>query len=125
MAGSMKARGNVAETINWWQFLTEPQNNSFMVNENQTRISSCKDAPLAPVWNEIAHFRLPLYDYGVAWWGEGLYWDGENFGTWRKIALAFVLGEMDEATFYARQEQEWAEASARYEKILEEEKEKS
>ncbi|MHB1296175.1 MAG: ABC transporter substrate-binding protein [Anaerolineae bacterium] len=125
MAGSMKARGNVAETINWWQFLTEPQNNSFMTNENQQRISSCKDAPLGPIWKEIAHFKLPLYDYGVAWWGQGLYWDNENFNTWRKITLSYVLGEMDEATFYARQEQEWAEASVRYEKILEEQQEKS
>lgn len=121
---AMKVRGNVAETINWWQFLTEPENNSFMTNENQQRISSCKDAPLGPIWHEIAHFKLPLYDYGVAWWGQGLYWDNENFNTWRKIAVAYVLGEMDLDTFYARQQREWEEASARYELILKEEREK-
>jgi len=125
MEGSMKARGNVAETMNWWQFLTEPENNSFLTNENQQRISSCKDAALGPIWNEISRFKLPLYDYGVAWWGQGLYWDNENFNTWRKIAVSYVLGEMDLDTFYDRQQQEWEEASARYEQILKEQQEKS
>jgi hypothetical protein len=119
--GSVESRGNVDETIRWWQFLTEPKNNGFMVNENQERIPSCVDAPLGKVWQGIAQFKLPLYDYGVAWWGEGLYWDNENFMNWRKIFTAWVTGQIDRETFLDRQQTEWEDSSARYEKLLREE----
>ncbi|MGQ9682422.1 MAG: ABC transporter substrate-binding protein [Anaerolineae bacterium] len=124
IANSVQTRKNQAETLKWWQWLTEPQNNAFMVNENQDRIPSAKDAPLGPIWKEIASFKLPLYDYGIAWWGQGLYWDIENFNTWRKICMEFITGQIDEDTFYDLQQKEWEEASARYEKVLEEQKTK-
>ena len=118
--GSTKARNNLAETIKWWQWLTTPEHNAFMVNENQERIPSCVDAPMGPVWQEIAQFKLPVYDYGIAWWGEGLYWDVESFNTMRSIFVAWITGQIDRETHFARQQTEWEEASARYEKVMEE-----
>ncbi len=120
MAASSQARNNRAEAILWWQFLTEPENNAFMVNENQQRISSCKDAPLGPIWQEIAQYKLPLYDYSIAWWGQGLYWDNQNFNDWRAICVSYVTGQIDWDTFLDRQQREWEEASARYEEVLKE-----
>lgn len=79
IASAVEARNNLDETINWWQFITTPENNAFMVNENQRRISSAVDAPLGSIWQEIAQFKLPLYEYAIAWWGQGWYWDNDNF----------------------------------------------
>lgn len=120
IGSAVKAHNNMAETINWWQFITAPDNNAFMVNENQNRISSAKDAALGSIWKGIASSKLPLYDYSIAWWGQGFYWDNNNFNTWRKIFMAWITGQIDRETHFARQEQEWQEASARYEAVLKE-----
>jgi hypothetical protein len=123
LASSVGSRNNLAETINWWQFITTPESNSFMVNENQRRISSAVDASLGPIWQEIAMFQLPLYDYAIAWWGMGLYWDNDNFMKWRPIFVAWLTGQIDEETFYQRQHEEFAAGAARYEEIVKEQAE--
>ena len=120
MAASVEKRNNRDEAINWWQFLTAPENNAFLANENQARISSAVDAPLGSIWQEIAQFKLPLYDYAVAWWGQGWYWDNDNFNKWRPIFVEWMTGQIDEATFFKRQEEEFAAGAARYEVVLKE-----
>lgn len=123
IASSSEADNNLAQTIDFWQFLTEPQNNAFLVNENQARISSAVDAPLGSIWQEIATFKLPLYDYAIAWWGQGWYWDNDNFMKWRPIFVEWITGQIDEETFFIRQEEEFAAGAARYEAILKEQME--
>jgi hypothetical protein len=123
MQSSIEARKNEAEVIDWWMFLTEPENDAFMVNENQQRIPAAKDAPIGPIFQGIANQSQPLYDYQIAWWGEGLYWDAENFSEWRKIFVEWVIGETDRETHFARQQAEWEKATARYEAELKEQSE--
>jgi len=125
MAASVEKRNNRAEAINWWQFLTAPDNNAFLVNENQFRIPSAKDAPLGSIWQEIAGYKLPLYDYAVAWWGQGWYWDNDNFNKWRPIFVEWMTGQIDEETFFKRQEEEFAAGADRYEAVLKEQQQKS
>ncbi len=120
MASSTEKDGNLEQTIDFWMFLTEPQNNAFLVNENQARISSAVDAPLGSIWQEIATFKLPLYEYAIAWWGQGWYWDNDNFMRWRPVFIEWITGQIDEATFYERQEEEFAAGAQRYEEILQE-----
>ena len=121
MASSTEADSNLAQTIDFWQFLTAPENNAFLVNENQARISSAVDAPLGTIWQEIATFKLPLYDYAIAWWGQGWYWDNDNFNKWRPVFIEWITGQIDEETFYVRQEEEFSAGAQRYEEILQEE----
>jgi len=118
-----KMRNNRAEVINWWQFITEPENNGFLNNENQQFIPSAKDAPLGPLWSAIGHYKLPIYEYTIAWWGMGLLWDWDYFTEWRRIFVGWVLGEMDRETFFERQQRSWDDAVDRYEAMLKEQTE--
>lgn len=118
LKNSVEEHGNVEETLKWWQFMTTPDNNAYMVNENQEFIPSARDAALGPLWQEVAGFKLPIYDYSIAWWGMGLYWDVQHFQNWRKLFVAWMTGQIDEATFFDRQEQEFADGAARYEASL-------
>ncbi len=120
MASSTEKDGNLDQSIDVWMFITEPQNNAFMVNENQSRISSAKDAPLGSIWSEIATVKLPLYDYTIVWWGQGWYWDRDNFMRWRPVFVEWITGQIDEETFFVRQEEEFAAGAQRYEEILQE-----
>ena len=78
------------------------------------------DGTLGSIWQEIATFELPLYEYAIAWWGQGWYWDNDNFMRWRPVFIEWITGQIDEATFYERQEEEFAAGAQRYEEILEE-----
>jgi len=115
---SVKLHNNLEETLAWWQFITTPENDAFIVNENQQRIPAAKDASLGPIYQEIAQFKLPLYEYSIAWWGQGLFWDAAHFTNWRKIFVDWITGQIDEATFFRRQQQEFEEGAARYEESL-------
>ena len=115
---STEQRGNREEVINWWQFITEPENNSFLNNENQQFIPSTKDGKLGPLWASIGTYKLPLYNYTIAWWGMGLLWDWDYFTEWRRIFVAWAIGDMDRATFFERQQRSWDEGVARYEALL-------
>ncbi len=115
---SVDAHDNIDETLKWWQFMTTPDNDSFMVNENQDFIPSAKDGKLGSVWQDIAGFKLPIFDYSIAWWGMGLYWDVQDFENFRKVFVSWVTGQIDEATFFDREQQEFADGAARYEASL-------
>jgi raffinose/stachyose/melibiose transport system substrate-binding protein len=115
---SVKAHDNVEETILWWQFLTSPENNAFLVNENEAAIPAVLGAPLGPIFSDIAKYKMPMYDYSIAWWGMGLFWDAASFQNWRKIYMSHLLGEIDNETFYDRLEQEFVEGSARFAETL-------
>ena len=71
LKSSTEMRGNRDQVINWWQFITEPENNAFLNNENQQYIPSARDAKLGPLWSTIGGYKLPLYTYTIAWWGHG------------------------------------------------------
>jgi hypothetical protein len=111
---SVDARNNLEQTINWWQFLTTPENNAFVVNENQQFIPSAKDAQIGPLWQEVANIQLPIYEYTIAWWGMGLFWDAAHFQSWRRIFVAWVTDQITEEEFYSRQVQDSDEAAERY-----------
>lgn len=115
---SVAARDNLDATLAFWQYLTTPENNAFIVNENQQFIPSVKDSPLGPLWREVSNIKLPIYDYTIAWWGMGLFWDAQHFQNWRKLFVAWVVNDLTEEEFFARQVLESNEGSARYEATL-------
>ena len=47
---------------------------------------------------------MPLYDYQIAWWGEGLQFDNTEFNEVRKVFVAWMTGQMDDDTFFERQQ---------------------
>jgi raffinose/stachyose/melibiose transport system substrate-binding protein len=115
---SVETRNTLDATLAFWQYLTTPENNAFLVNENQQFIPSVKDASLGPLWQEVANFQLPIYDYTIAWWGMGLFWDAQHFQNWRKLFVGWMVGDLSEQEFFARQVRESDEGAARYEATL-------
>jgi ABC-type glycerol-3-phosphate transport system substrate-binding protein len=120
MRESVRDHGTQEEAVRWLQWITEPENNAFLVNENEDRIPAAKDAKLGPLFTEIASYKVPKWKYQIAWWGEGLYFDNTHFNELRKIFVAWVTGQMDDETFFDRQQRETAAAADRYEASLKE-----
>lgn len=118
MKESVEKHDNLEETILWWQFITTPENGGFLINENQSHIPAAKDAPLGSIFQDIAKFSVPVYEYSISWWGMGLYWDAASFVNWRKIFLSYVQGIIDWDTFIEQMEQEFQEGSSRYAETL-------
>ena len=114
MKESVERHDNLEEVLLWWQFTTTPENSAFLINENQSHIPAAKDAPIGSVFQDIAKFKVPMYEYSISWWGMGLYWDAASFVNWRKIFLSYVQDIIDWDTFIDQMEQEYQEGSARY-----------
>jgi ABC-type glycerol-3-phosphate transport system substrate-binding protein len=114
----VRTHDNADETMAWLQFMTTPENDGYVVNENQQWIPSAKDAPLGPLYGEVSKVQLPMYEYQIEWWGMGLFWDAAHFTNWRRIFVEWITGQIDEETFLAREDEEGDAGAARYEATL-------
>jgi len=111
-------RGTVEGAIKWLMWITEPENNSFLVNENEEQLPCAKDASLGPLWTELLSSPMPRYDYQIAWWGEGLQYDNTCFNEVRKLFVAWATGQMNDSTFFQRQQEEMEAGAQRYTEAL-------
>jgi maltose-binding protein MalE len=109
-----KHHNNLKETVMWLQWLTAPENNAFLENENATFIPTSPDAPLASLWHQVASFRVPVHKYEIAWWGEGLFFDATEFDNVRKVFVSWITGQVDDQTFFKLEQQETLAGIARY-----------
>lgn len=120
-----KDRNTLDLAVKWLQWITEPQNCAFLVNENEEQLPCAKDAPLGPLWTDLLKNKMPLYDYQIAWWGEGLQFDNTQFNEVRKVFVAWMTGQMDDEAFFKRQQEETAAGADRYEAAINELKKKN
>jgi maltose-binding protein MalE len=111
-------RNTLDLAIKWLQWITEPQNCAFLVNENEEQLPCAIDAPLGPLWTELLQSKIPLYDYQIAWWGEGLQFDNTEFNEVRKVFVAWMTDQMDDETFFQRQQDEMTAGANRYEEAV-------
>lgn len=111
-------RGTRDMAVKYAQWFTEPENCGFVINENETQVPAVIDAPLGPLYTEIASISIPLLKYQIAWYGEGLYFDTTHFNNIRSVFVAWATGQIDDDTFFQRQEEETAAGAARYEATL-------
>lgn len=116
---TVERKNSLKEAVAWLHWLTEPVNNGFITNENQTRVPAARDAPLGPLWGEIAKYQLPQHKYQIAWWGQCLYFDNTHFNELRKVFVAWATGQIDDETFFQRQQQETVDGADRYAADLE------
>lgn len=120
MADATRDHGTVDEAVKWLQWITEPENNAFLVNENETAIPAAKDAALGPLFTEIASFKVPMWTYQIAWWGEGLYFDNTQFNEIRRLFVAWITGQVDDNAFFDRIQAETTAGADRYAASLQE-----
>jgi hypothetical protein len=107
-------RGTTEAAVKWLQWLSVPDNMAYLANENETSVPTSPDAELGPLNTQLASFKLPSWKYQISWWGEGLYFDNTQFNEIRKIFVAWMTGQMDEETFFERQQEETAAGAERY-----------
>ena len=119
-----KDRNTLDYAVKWLQWLTEPENCAYLVNENEEQLPCAKGAPLGPLWTGLLKNKIPLYKYQVAWWGEGLQFDNTEFNEVRKVFVAWMTGQMDDETFFKRQQEETKGGADRYEEAIKALKEK-
>ena len=117
---AVEQHDTVDEAIAWLQWITEPENNGFLVNENQQSLPAAIDAQLGSLYGEIAKFKLPQWKYSIAWWGEGLYFDNTHFNEFRAVFTAWRTGQLDDEAFFERQHLVTSEGADRYAASLEE-----
>ena len=115
---SVESRGNLEEVLLWWQFLTTPENAGLLVNENQQFISAVKGAPLGSLWQDVANFQLPIYEYSFSWDGMGLQWDMAYRTTWFELLLARTLGIISYDEMIDQWEEAWDEGVERFKATL-------
>ena len=72
-------RGSLDGAVKWLQWVTEPENNAFLVNEEEMGIPTSPDAQLGALFREMASFKVPKWKYQISWWGEVLYVDNTHF----------------------------------------------
>jgi len=111
-------RNTVLDAIHWLQWITEPENCAFLVNENEALVPAVKDAAIGPLWGELLRYQMPLYNYTIAYWGECLYFDATHYNEIRKLFVSWATGQMDDDTFFRRQHEETAAGADRYEESL-------
>jgi ABC-type glycerol-3-phosphate transport system substrate-binding protein len=111
---SVEARGNLEEVLLWWQFLTTPENAGFLVNENQAGIPAVIGAPLGSLWQDIANFQLPMYEYSFTWEGMGLMWDMAYRTQWFELLVANTLGIISYDEMIDQWEDEWDDGADRF-----------
>lgn len=119
LAAVTKERGTIDQAIKWLQWTTEPENNAFLVNENQNLVPAVVDASIGPIWTELLSYPMPKYEYSIAWWGECLQFDNTLFNETRKLFVAWATDQMDDETFFARQQEETVAGANRYEEAIE------
>jgi len=115
VAAATKERGTTEWAIKWLQWVTTPENDAFLVNENQNLVPTVLTAPLGPIWTELLSYPMPKYEYAIAWWAEGLQFDNTTFNEVRKLFVAWATNQMDDDTFFRRQQEEMMAGADRYE----------
>jgi hypothetical protein len=115
IAAATKERGTTDLAIKWLQWTTTPENDAFLVNENQNLVPTVQTAALGTIWTELLSYPMPKYEYAIAWWGECLQFDNTLFNETRKLFVAWATGQMDDATFFRRQQEETIAGADRYE----------
>ncbi len=118
IAAATKERGTTEYAIQWLQWVTTPENDAFIVNENQNLVPTVLTAPLGPIWTELLSYPMPKYEYAIAWWAEGLQFDNTTFNEVRKLFVAWATDQMDDETFFRRQQEEMMAGANRYEEAV-------
>jgi len=118
IAAATKERGTTDWAVKWLQWVTTPENDAFIVNENQNLVPTVLTAPLGQIWTELLSYPMPKYEYAIAWWAEGLQFDNTLFNETRKLFVAWATDQMDDETFFKRQQDEMVAGANRYEEAV-------
>ena len=113
-------RGTLEASVKWLQWITEPENNSFLINESEAGVPTSPEGTLGPLWKELATFKKEKYTYVISWWGEVLYQDAALYNEVRKLFVAWMTGQLTDEEFFERQYLETMAACDRYDAALKE-----
>ena len=97
MRSSVKRDHNLDAVIKWLQFITTPQADEFMVNENVVGVPVIVGAHAAPMYNQLNTLPVPYYQY--SFYPYQMY--NEEYLTVAHESVIWLLGRESNATFYS------------------------
>jgi raffinose/stachyose/melibiose transport system substrate-binding protein len=98
VASSVERNNNQEAVMQWLKFITTPEANEFVVNENPDAIPGVRGATPDPLWNQLAD--LPVPDFN----GVGVYpfaLDQEQQSTLQREVVEWALGQKTDDEFFA------------------------
>ena len=108
---SVEKNGTSAEAVKFLKFLTTPDANEYLVNENPDSIPAIKGAQPDPLWNQLAD--LPAADYSEsAIYPFGL--DGEQQANLQREVVLWALGQKNDSAFFAAVQKDLLRAAQKY-----------
>ena len=108
---SVEKNGTSAEAVKFLKFLTTPDANEYLVNENPDAIPAIKGAQPDPLWGQLAN--LPAADYSEsAIYPYGL--DGEQQANLQRETVLWGLGQKNDSAFFAAVQKDLMRAAQKY-----------
>jgi raffinose/stachyose/melibiose transport system substrate-binding protein len=99
VTNSVKRDNNQAAVDKWLQFITTPQANEFLINENVVGVPVVVGAHPAPLYNSLNDLPVPAYKYITGVYPYQTY--TEEFTAVAKESVIWLLGQEDDATFFS------------------------
>jgi raffinose/stachyose/melibiose transport system substrate-binding protein len=94
---SVERNNNLEAITQWLQFITTPEANEFVVNENPDAIPGVRGASPDPLWNQLAD--LPVPDFGPTLYPFAI--DQEQQSNLQREVVVWALGEQTDDEFFA------------------------
>ncbi len=113
VSNSIKAHNNLDAAIKWLQFITTPDADDFIVNENADAVPLVNGTTPDPVWNQLN--TLPVPDYGTVAGGTypfALYPEQQTH--LQHETVLWVFGDESDRAFYQHTQDELLDFAKRY-----------
>jgi raffinose/stachyose/melibiose transport system substrate-binding protein len=107
VATSVERNNNLEAVTQWLKFITTPEANEFVVNENPDAIPGVRGASPDPLWNQLAD--LPVPDFGTSVYPFAI--DQEQQSNLQREVVVWALGEQTDDEFFAAVQKDMLRAS--------------
>jgi len=99
VSNAVKRDNNMGAAIKWLQFITTPQADEFLVNENVVGVPVVKGAHTAPLYNQLSTLPVPAYQYTTGVFPYQMY--NEETSAVQHESVVWLLGQESDATFFS------------------------
>ena len=108
---SVKRNQNLEAVAAWLQFISTPEANEFVINENPDTIPAIRGATPDPIWNQLSDLAVPDYT------GAGVYpfsLDQEQQTNLQREIVLWALGQKNSSAFFAAVQKDMVRAADKF-----------
>jgi hypothetical protein len=107
---SVKRNNNLDAVSQWLQFITTPDANEFVVNENPDAIPGVRGASPDPLWNQLAD--MPVPDFGPTLYPFAI--DQEQQSNAQREVVGWALGQKSNTAFFDSIQKDMVRAAEKF-----------